>query len=62
LHHAIKAEYFRIGHMGLSVTDLTRGHLEQTINAVEQGLIECGYTNFERGAPVKALQHVLTSQ
>lgn len=62
LHQAIKAEYFRIGHMGVSVTDLNRGHLEQTIRAVEQGLVECGYTGFERGAPVKALQRVLTAQ
>jgi hypothetical protein len=48
--------------MGVSVTDRNRGHLEQTIDAVEQGLVECGYTNFERGAPLRALQHALAQQ
>jgi len=39
LHPAIRSEYFRIGHMGAC----TQGDLLATIDAVEKGLIECGY-------------------
>jgi alanine-glyoxylate transaminase/serine-glyoxylate transaminase/serine-pyruvate transaminase len=39
LHPAIRAEYFRIGHMGAC----TQGDLLATIGAVEKGLVECGY-------------------
>ena len=53
LHPAIKSEYFRIGHMGA----VTQGDLLATIGAVEQGLIECGYTPLESG--VAALQKAL---
>jgi alanine-glyoxylate transaminase/serine-glyoxylate transaminase/serine-pyruvate transaminase len=49
LHPAIKAEYFRIGHMG--PTNI--GDLLATLNAVEAGLAACGY-EFERGAGVAA--------
>jgi alanine-glyoxylate transaminase/serine-glyoxylate transaminase/serine-pyruvate transaminase len=40
LHPSIRNEYFRIGHMGAC----TQGDLLATIGALEQGLIECGYT------------------
>jgi alanine-glyoxylate transaminase/serine-glyoxylate transaminase/serine-pyruvate transaminase len=40
LHPAIRSEYFRIGHMGAC----TQGDLLATFGALEQGLIECGYT------------------
>ncbi len=40
LHPACRAEYFRIGHMGA----VTLGDLLATLGAVEQGLVECGYT------------------
>ena len=59
LHPKIKAEYFRIGHMGISATDLERGHLEKTIDALEMGLIEVGYTKFKRYSAVQALQEAL---
>jgi alanine-glyoxylate transaminase/serine-glyoxylate transaminase/serine-pyruvate transaminase len=49
LHPAIKAEYFRVGHMGPTNV----GDLLATINAVEVGLAACGYA-FERGAGVAA--------
>ncbi len=49
LHPEIKAEYFRIGHMG--PTKL--GDLLATIGALEAGLAACGYT-FEKGAGVAA--------
>lgn len=62
LHAAIKTEYFRIGHMGVSVTELHRGHLEKTISAVAQGLAECGDASFDRDAPMTALRSVLASQ
>jgi alanine-glyoxylate transaminase/serine-glyoxylate transaminase/serine-pyruvate transaminase len=49
LHPAIKAEYFRIGHMGAC----NQGDLLATIGAVEAGLAACGY-EFEAGAGVAA--------
>jgi alanine-glyoxylate transaminase/serine-glyoxylate transaminase/serine-pyruvate transaminase len=49
LHPAIKAEYFRIGHMGV----VTQGDLLATIGALETGLAGCGYA-FEKGAGVAA--------
>ncbi|MGC9394914.1 MAG: pyridoxal-phosphate-dependent aminotransferase family protein [Anaerolineae bacterium] len=49
LHPAIRAEYFRIGHMGA----VTQGDLLATIGALETGLAQCGYA-FEKGAGVAA--------
>lgn len=51
LHPAIKAEYFRIGHMGAH----TPGDVLATIGAVETALAGCGYA-FESGAGVGAAQ------
>ena len=45
LHPACRAEYFRIGHMGAC----TLGDLLATVGAVEQGLVECGYSVKESG-------------
>jgi alanine-glyoxylate transaminase/serine-glyoxylate transaminase/serine-pyruvate transaminase len=45
LHPQIRAEYFRIGHMGAC----TPGDLLATVGAVEQGLSECGYTPLHSG-------------
>jgi alanine-glyoxylate transaminase/serine-glyoxylate transaminase/serine-pyruvate transaminase len=49
LHPQIRAEYFRIGHMG----SVSQGDLLATIGAIEAGLAGCGYA-FERGAGVAA--------
>jgi alanine-glyoxylate transaminase/serine-glyoxylate transaminase/serine-pyruvate transaminase len=49
LHPAIKAEYFRIGHMGV----VNQGDLLATIGALETGLAGCGYA-FEPGVGVAA--------
>ena len=49
LHPEIKAEYFRIGHMGAA----RLGDLLATIGALEAGLAGCGY-QFEVGAGVAA--------
>lgn len=49
LHPAIRAEYFRIGHMGAAKI----GDLLATVGAIEQGLVGCGY-QFQRGAGVAA--------
>ena len=49
LHPAIKAEYFRIGHMGAC----SQGDLLATVGAVEAGLAACGY-EFEAGVGVAA--------
>jgi alanine-glyoxylate transaminase/serine-glyoxylate transaminase/serine-pyruvate transaminase len=40
LHPAIRSEYFRIGHMG----SCSQGDLLATLGAVEQALVQCGYT------------------
>jgi alanine-glyoxylate transaminase/serine-glyoxylate transaminase/serine-pyruvate transaminase len=49
LHPEIKAEYFRIGHMGAAKP----GDLLATIGAIEAGLAACGY-KFDPGAGVAA--------
>ena len=49
LHPEIKAEYFRIGHMGPTNV----GDLLATIGALETGLAACGY-DFEQGVGVAA--------
>lgn len=43
LHVEIAPKYFRIGHMGISVTEPERGHLDATLNALKSSLAECGY-------------------
>jgi alanine-glyoxylate transaminase/serine-glyoxylate transaminase/serine-pyruvate transaminase len=54
LHPAIKARYFRIGHMGVvSASDILA-----TVGAIEQGLARVGY-GFEPGAGLAAAQAVL---
>lgn len=49
LHPAIRAEYFRIGHMGA----VSQGDLLATLGAIEAGLAGCGYA-FEPGVSVAA--------
>ncbi len=51
LHPQIKAEYFRIGHMGA----VKLGDILATVGAVEAGLAGCGY-EFQPGAGVAAAQ------
>ena len=53
LHPEIKAEYFRIGHMGATKP----GDLLATIGAIESGLAACGYA-FEKGVGISAAQSV----
>jgi len=43
LHKEIATKYFRIGHMGVSVTDGGRKDLEKALEALESGLAEMGY-------------------
>jgi alanine-glyoxylate transaminase/serine-glyoxylate transaminase/serine-pyruvate transaminase len=55
LHPAIRAQYFRIGHMGaVSASDILT-----TVGAIEKGLSQVGY-KFEAGAGLAAAQAVLT--
>ena len=54
LHPAIRAEYFRIGHMGTA----NAGDLLATVNAIEAGLAACGYA-FEPGTGVTAAVRTL---
>jgi alanine-glyoxylate transaminase / serine-glyoxylate transaminase / serine-pyruvate transaminase len=54
LHTAIRARYFRIGHMGaVSASDIL-----STVGAIERGLAAAGY-RFEPGAGLAAAQAVL---
>jgi alanine-glyoxylate transaminase/serine-glyoxylate transaminase/serine-pyruvate transaminase len=54
LHPAIKAQYFRVGHMGaVSASDILA-----TVGAIEQGLARAGY-EFEAGVGLAAAQKVL---
>ena len=55
LHAAIRARYFRIGHMGA----VTASDIVATVGAVERGLWAAGY-RFQAGAGVEAAQaHLL---
>ncbi len=57
LHPAIKAQYFRIGHMGVvSASDILA-----TVGAIEKGLSQVGY-EFEAGVGLAAAQAVLIGQ
>jgi alanine-glyoxylate transaminase/serine-glyoxylate transaminase/serine-pyruvate transaminase len=49
LHPEIRAEYFRIGHMGAA----SLGDILATVGAIEKGLAGCGY-EFEPGVGVSA--------
>jgi len=56
LHPAIKARYFRIGHMGVvSASDILA-----TVGAIEKGLTQVGY-KFKAGTGLAAAQAVLTT-
>ncbi|ORX91166.1 alanine-glyoxylate aminotransferase [Basidiobolus meristosporus CBS 931.73] len=44
LHPAIATKYFRIGHMGTSVIQPDRLHIETLLNALKDSLRECGFT------------------
>lgn len=54
LHPAIKAQYFRIGHMGA----VTASDILTTVGAIEQGLAKSGY-RFELGVGLAAAQRAL---
>jgi alanine-glyoxylate transaminase/serine-glyoxylate transaminase/serine-pyruvate transaminase len=43
LHAEIKTRYFRIGHMGLTATDKSRGDIDTIIKALKESLEEAGY-------------------
>lgn len=45
LHKEIATKYFRIGHMGVSVTDASRGDLDTALKALKEALTEVGYKN-----------------
>ncbi|KAF5827946.1 pyridoxal phosphate-dependent transferase [Dunaliella salina] len=44
LHPDIAPKYFRIGHMGLSVMEDHRGHIDNVLKVVKEALGEAGYT------------------
>ncbi|KAG9301228.1 hypothetical protein G9A89_012611 [Geosiphon pyriformis] len=44
LHKAIASQYFRLGHMGISVTEPERKHLQDAIGALRSSLKDLGYT------------------
>lgn len=43
LHKEIAAKYFRIGHMGISVTDPKRDDVDSALKALREGLADLGY-------------------
>ena len=43
IHKEIATKYIRFGHMGVSVLDPRRGDVERAIQALQDGLAECGY-------------------
>lgn len=43
LHKDIKTKYFRIGHMGVTVVDKSRGDIDTIISAIRESLIEAGF-------------------
>ncbi|KAK9430949.1 pyridoxal phosphate-dependent transferase [Lipomyces doorenjongii] len=44
LHKEIATKYFRIGHMGVSVTDEDREDFDKALAAIKESLAEAGYT------------------
>lgn len=44
LHPDIATQYFRVGHMNISATNLDNGHLDKTIKVIIASLNECGYS------------------
>lgn len=40
LHKAIATKYFRIGHMGITVTDRQRGDLEKVVKGIKEAMDE----------------------
>jgi alanine-glyoxylate transaminase/serine-glyoxylate transaminase/serine-pyruvate transaminase len=56
LHPAIRARYFRVGHMGA----VTAADVLATVGAIEAGLAEVGY-KFEPGAGLAAAQEVMVT-
>jgi alanine-glyoxylate transaminase/serine-glyoxylate transaminase/serine-pyruvate transaminase len=57
LHPAIRARYFRVGHMGA----VTAADVLATVGAIETGLAEVGY-GFEVGAGVRAVQEGMSKE
>jgi alanine-glyoxylate transaminase/serine-glyoxylate transaminase/serine-pyruvate transaminase len=43
LHRAIASEYFRVGHMGVTVTDESRGDLKKVVKGIKAVLEEKGW-------------------
>lgn len=43
IHKAIATKYIRFGHMGVSVTDPNRKDIDKALDALRDGLSECGY-------------------
>ncbi|CAM1509073.1 Fc.00g028120.m01.CDS01 [Cosmosporella sp. VM-42] len=43
IHKVIGTKYIRFGHMGVSALDPNRDHIDKALNALANGLSECGY-------------------
>jgi alanine-glyoxylate transaminase / serine-glyoxylate transaminase / serine-pyruvate transaminase len=54
LHRDIKAQYFRVGHMGLSAT--MPEHVERVVGALESALLEQSYELARNNVALKAFQ------
>jgi len=60
LHKDVKAKYFRVGHMGVSI-DWQRDDLKRTVAAIERALAESGY-KFEQGKAVAVYEEQLNKE
>lgn len=43
IHKDLKDQYFRIGHMGVSATDDSRGDLDKAFKVIKESLVDLGY-------------------
>eukprot|EP00027_Filamoeba_sp_ATCC50430_P013831 CAMPEP_0168565728 /NCGR_PEP_ID=MMETSP0413-20121227/14013_1 /TAXON_ID=136452 /ORGANISM="Filamoeba nolandi, Strain NC-AS-23-1" /LENGTH=396 /DNA_ID=CAMNT_0008597645 /DNA_START=1 /DNA_END=1188 /DNA_ORIENTATION=+ len=52
IHPDIRTLYFRFGHMGISSIEHGRGHIERSLTAIENALIECSVKGVSKGTAV----------
>lgn len=43
LHKAMATEYFRVGHMGITVVNTERGDMTKVLEGIKSALTEAGY-------------------
>lgn len=61
LHKDVKTQYFRIGHMNISVLDLARGDMVRVLSALESALVSVGMQGIVQGEAVKLFEQALNA-